>query len=73
MGDETVPGLAKYLLTVEIDWKKTAPTHWESTVGGRRCLLVMNDFPDEPLFTVSIEGESLDLDDAPTLWHIGSF
>ena len=37
---------------------------------GQKCELVMNDFPEEPLYTLSCDGETLDLDDAPPEWII---
>jgi hypothetical protein len=30
----------------------------------------MNDFPDEPLYTVEVSGERFDFDDAPASWTI---
>jgi hypothetical protein len=30
----------------------------------------MNDFPDEPLLTVSVGGESLDVEDIPPTWQL---
>jgi hypothetical protein len=39
-------------------------------VGGEKCQLLMNDFPDEPLYTLKWRGTSLDLDDSPPSWKI---
>lgn len=62
----------KALLARAIMWKKAGPTRWEAKLEdtGERCSLQMNDFPEEPLYTVSTAGESLDLDDAPPHWLI---
>lgn len=34
------------------------------------CWLQMNDFPDEPLWTLYYKGEEKDIEDTPTLWKI---
>lgn len=34
------------------------------------CTLRMNDFPDEPMWTLFYKGESLDFDDEPKNWKI---
>ena len=43
---------------------------FRATVNGHLCFLRMNDFPDEPLYTLSIENESVDLDQPPAGWII---
>jgi hypothetical protein len=59
------------LLATEITWQKTAgKAEWSATVGGEDCRLKMNNFPAEPLYTLSWRGESLDLDDAPKRWRM---
>ena len=58
------------LLKVRIVWKRVVPGRWGATVEGVACSLRMNDFPDEPLYTVSALGEEIDLDDAPQSWRI---
>jgi hypothetical protein len=58
------------LLGIQINWKKIAPGKWSSFAKGRPCNLVMNDFPEEPLYTVSIDGLSLDIDEPPSCWRI---
>lgn len=55
----------KDLLRLHIRWKKLAPGRWEARVTETVCTLTMNDFPEEPLYTVRVAGQSLDLDDAP--------
>jgi hypothetical protein len=37
---------------------------------GCKCELVMNNFPEEPLYSVRCNGESLDIDDSPAGWVI---
>ncbi len=34
------------------------------------CFLRMNNFPEEPLWTLFFKEESVDFDDAPSKWHI---
>ena len=60
----------KELLQLTIRWRKVAPGRWQAEVDGEPCLLVMNDFPEEPLYTVAYAGHSLDVEDAPHDWDI---
>jgi hypothetical protein len=59
------------LLGVVIVWAKhpATPT-WLATVDGEVCTLTMNDFPDEPLYTLKWRNGSIDLDGAPASWSI---
>ncbi|MBO7623757.1 MAG: hypothetical protein J6S82_00415 [Bacteroidales bacterium] len=34
------------------------------------CWLQLNDFPDEPLWTLFFKGDALDIEDTPLLWKI---
>ncbi len=58
------------LLGATVSWKRVSPGHWQVMVGRAQCLLSMNDFPEEPLYTVRAFGEVLDLDDPPGSWAI---
>lgn len=59
------------ILNERIQWRKqNDTTRWTDTVGGEPCELTMNDFPDEPLYTVTWRNETLDIDDAPECWLI---
>jgi hypothetical protein len=58
------------LLGRRIEWARVNVGHWECVVGGKPGALVLNDSPDEPLYTVTFEGESLDLNDPPSCWTI---
>lgn len=60
------------LLARRVHWRRTSPGRWEALVEETACLLQMNDFPDEPLYTVIVGNDRLDLDDAPKQWHIES-
>jgi len=64
------PLRARDLLHLSIDWRETKPGTWVATVDGVECVLTMNDFPDEPLYTVHALGETFDLDDPPSAWRI---
>ena len=39
-----------------------------ATVDGHSCRLHMNNFPEEPLYTLVVDGEARDLDEAPPVW-----
>jgi len=59
------------LLRIAIEWEQRPPAPvWRALVHGDECTLVVNDFPAEPLYTVTWRDESLDVDDAPAGWHI---
>lgn len=34
------------------------------------CWIQMNDFPEEPLWTLFYKGDSVDIEDTPILWKI---
>ncbi len=36
----------------------------------QQCYLQMNNFPDEPMWTLVFKGESINFDDAPAAWQI---
>ncbi len=64
--------ITEELLTKEIVWKKHSTQeryffHYEYE---KLILLRINNFPDEPLYTI-LEGLNiLDLDDKPANWHL---
>jgi hypothetical protein len=60
----------KELLLLPVRWRRVRDGHWSATVNDRDCSLRMNDFPEEPLYTVTVEGVSIDIDDAPRTWSI---
>ncbi len=62
----------KELFNVEIIWKEVTPGGVEfiAEINGEKYELRMNDFPDEPLYTISYKGMELDFDDAPKIWKI---
>jgi hypothetical protein len=59
------------LLSQELSWTKSSKiAEWEVNVDGRIYKLRMNDFPAEPMYTLSIGSKSIDFDDKPELWLI---
>ena len=60
------------LLKNKIIWKKgeNRNVFYKSTFNGSLCVLQMNDFPDEPLYTLFWNDEVLDIEDKSDLWEI---
>ena len=60
------------LLGVAVQWEATGASRctYEATAYGRRYELRLNDFPEEHLFTVTVDDHSLDLDDLPQQWKL---
>jgi hypothetical protein len=48
--------------------KEAGAPQWHGIHDGEKCELKMNDFPDEPLYTLVWRGERIDFDDAPSSW-----
>lgn len=61
---------ASDLLSLPVVWEKVRDGLWRACVQDRECLLRMNDFPEKPLYTVTVGGSSVDADDAPAGWTI---
>jgi len=61
---------ATELSALSIVWEKVRPGHWKANVSHTECLLRMNDFPEQPLFTVTVGGIPADIEDAPSGWTI---
>ncbi len=56
----------------EIAWHKTgdAEVPYQALVHGKPLTIRLNDFPDEPLYTLLVDGvESRHFDDWPAKWH----
>ena len=60
------------LFTKSIIWQsvKGEKGKWHTYFNGERYELHMNDFPDEPLYTITFEEESVDFDDKSIMWFI---
>ena len=61
------------LLGMRIKWQRTDPGYFFSEVDGLKCYLRMNDFPDEPLYTLSYQGIQFSFDNTPVLWELPPF
>ncbi|MCG3577634.1 hypothetical protein [Ralstonia solanacearum] len=66
---EDVPGLDG----IAVVWEKTSENRegviYKAQAGGNRWVLRMNDFPDEPLYTLIIDGvEIIHFNDWPSAW-----
>jgi hypothetical protein len=62
----------KSLFKRRINWQstKSGRAEWYAYVDGDKCNLHMNDFPDEPLYTLAYKGQSIDFDDKPIGWIV---
>jgi hypothetical protein len=61
---------ASDLLTLPVVWEKVNDGFWRARINDHECLLRMNNFPEEPLYTITAGGSSVDVDDAPAGWKI---
>lgn len=59
------------VMSEDVFWQKVSPegVEYVATVKGRVCRLRMNDFPEEPLFTLIVGDAERNLDDRPKSWH----
>jgi hypothetical protein len=64
--------IIRTLQTARVDWRATndGPYLLEAIVGGRLVRVRLNDFPDEPLCAVMVEGWEADLEDWPETWRL---
>lgn len=63
----------KKLLSQRLEWKPIPGTkrdYSSDKYSKDECSLRMNDFPDEPLWTLIYKGESIDFDETPRRWKI---
>src|SRR5207253_735753 len=70
-GSSAVSEKLKILQQRRVDWRaiKDVPYRFETVVDGRVVALRLNDFPEEPLCTVIVDGGETDLDDWPPAWR----
>ena len=56
----------------KVDWEtsKDSPYIFEAVSEGKMVRLRLNDFPDEPLCTVIVDGAEANLDDFPKTWTL---
>lgn len=58
-------------LTEKIEWRETGdPTHpYAAEIDGEKYLIRLNDFPDEHLYTLLVDGNDVaDFDDWSACW-----
>lgn len=67
MADSLSP---RELLLLPIHWRRISEGRWCASVSGHECSLRMNDFPEEPLYTIVVHEQCLDIDDPPQGWRI---
>jgi hypothetical protein len=55
-----------------IDWQATEASPYElrTTFEGREVRLSLNDFPEERVCTVIVDGVEMDLDEFPDAWRL---
>jgi hypothetical protein len=63
--------MTEEVLNQEVYWERVTPqgVEYVATVKGHLCRLRMNNFPEEPLYTLTVGTERVNLDDAPKSWH----
>ena len=59
------------LFKIRIFWEKQfGHPVWTTMIDDTKCLLKMNNFPEEPMYSILWKDQQLDFDDAPYLWVI---
>ena len=64
--------LLEKCLGTEVRWDSTGDTDkpWSARVGPERWQVQVNDFPDEPMYTLVVDGKSVgEFDDWPASWR----
>lgn len=58
------------LLDLAIEWEvvEEDSTFYQTYLGEKKYLLRLNDFPEEPLYTLLSNCQSLDIEDKPVSW-----
>lgn len=69
---KTVGDFLKDIEQAKLTWIaiKDAPAMFEAAFAGEYIKLRLNDFPDEPLYTVFIRNEPIDIEERPRGWHL---
>jgi len=62
----------KRWLKQEILWKECSHEdgHYEAVLDGQRVFLRLNDFPDEPLYSVVRGDRKVDMEERPPNWRL---
>lgn len=58
----------------EIFWKRHIEKKYTffADIDGEQILFRLNDFPDEPICSILIEGREFDMEEIPAKWHLPS-
>ncbi len=62
----------EFLFAEQINWQfaNSGRVEFYAYVNHEKCELRMNDFPEEPLYTLTFKGQSVDFDDCPKIWSL---
>ena len=60
------------LFNESIVWTEVGDCEFNSRVDNYECNLRINDFPDEPMYTLTYKGGAIDFDDKPSNWIVPS-
>jgi len=65
-------GLSKKIKATEITWIATNAdrTLFEAIFNGEHVQLRLNDFPDEPIYTLFVGSNEIDIEEGPRIWHL---
>jgi hypothetical protein len=65
-------GVLEKLQHTKVDWQTTKESLYifQATYEGMTVRLRLNDFPDEPLCTVIVDGQETDLHEFPKIWTL---
>lgn len=54
----------------QIDWEELSGPYFQARFRGKIVKLRLNDFPDEVLWTLIVDGEEQNLEETPALWTL---
>lgn len=60
--------LFKKIVDARIQWQQLSGPYFQSNFQGKIIKLRLNDFPDEVLWTLIVDGEELNLEETPPHW-----
>lgn len=60
------------LQNTELTWigSRHDPTFYDAVFEGEHVQLRINDFPDEPPYTVFFRDQAIDIEESPRNWHL---
>ena len=61
----------KRLIRAKVDWQEVAGNpHLQASFEGKTATLKFNDWPDEVMCTISLDGDEQDWEDFPSNWTL---